>query len=96
MFKFFKSTNQDEPSKNRRLFFKGAATAGVALASIGGMTAALRSSKTKKIDYQAAYDKDVIPGDTILQQNGFEEIGQEEKEEMVQMFIDDYDKKRQV
>jgi len=95
MFKFFKSTNQDEPSKSRRLFFKGAATAGVALASIGGMAAALRNGKTK-IDYQAAYDKDVIPGDKILQQNGFEEIGQEEKEEMVQMFIDDYDKKRQV
>jgi len=95
MFKFFKSTNQDEPSKSRRLFFKGAATAGVALASIGGMAAALRNGKTK-IVYQVAYDKDVIPGDNILQQNGFEEIGQEEKEEMVQMFIDDYDKKRQV
>jgi len=74
MFKFFKSTKQDQPSKSRRLFFKGAATAGVALASIGGMAAALRNGKTK-IDYQAAYDKDVIPGDKILQQNGFEEIG---------------------
>ncbi len=94
MFKLFKSKNQDEPSQGRRLFFKGAATAGVALASLGSMAAALRKGTTK-IDYQAAYDKDVIPGDKILQENGFEEISTEEKDEIVQMFIDDYEKKRQ-
>lgn len=95
MFKIFNTKKSDGPSQTRRWFFKGVATAGVALASIGGIAAALRQGKTE-MDYQAAYDQDVIPGDKILQNNGFEEISQQEKEEMVQMFIDDYENKRQV
>ncbi len=92
MLRLFKLKNLDEPSQTRRWFFKGVATAGVAIASIAALGAAFRDGKTDQ-DYQAAYDRDVIPGDKILQQNGFEEIGQQEKDEMVQMFIDDYENK---
>jgi len=95
MFNLFKSNNSNEPSQARRWFFKGVATAGVAVASIGGIAAAFRNGKTE-MDYQDAYDQDVIPGDKILQKNGFEEISSQEKQEMVQMFIDDYEKKKQV
>ena len=93
MFKLFKFKNLDEPSQTRRWFFKGVATAGVAVASVAGLGAAIRGRKTD-VDYQAAYDRDVVPGDKILQQNGFEEIDQQEKNEMVQMFIDDYENKK--
>ncbi|MCP4370478.1 MAG: hypothetical protein GY797_20555 [Deltaproteobacteria bacterium] len=93
MFKVFKAKNADGVSQPRRWFFKGVATAGVAIASIAGLGAAVRAGKAE-MDYQAAYDKDVIPGDKILQQNGFEEIDQQEKDEMVQMFIDDYENKK--
>ena len=93
MLKLFKSRNLDEPSQARRLFFKGMATAGVAIASIAGLGAAMRGGKTDR-DYQAAYDRDVVPGDKILRQNGFEEIAQQEKDEMLQMFIDDYENKK--
>ncbi len=93
MFKVFKVRKSDEPSHARRWFFKGVATAGVVMASAASLGATLRGGKNK-VDYQAAYDRDVIPGDKILQQNGFEEIDQQEKEEMVQMFIDDYKNKK--
>tara|TARA_Y100000310_G_scaffold237557_1_gene240838 strand:- start:153 stop:446 length:294 start_codon:yes stop_codon:yes gene_type:complete len=93
MLKLFKSKNLDEPLQARRWFFKGNATAGVAITSIAGLGAAIRRGKTDR-DYQAAYDRDVVPGDKILQQNGFEEIDQQEKNEMVQMFIDDYENKK--
>lgn len=89
------SKTSNKPSQARRWFFKGVATASIAVASIGGIATAFRQGKAE-MDYQAAYDKDVIPGDKILQQNGFEEIGQQEKQEMVKMFIDDYEKKSQV
>ncbi|MCP3687648.1 MAG: hypothetical protein GY784_04465 [Gammaproteobacteria bacterium] len=92
MFKFFASKKKREPSQARRMFFKGVATAGVAVASATAFASQLRSDKTE-MDYQAAYDRDVIPGDTILQKNGFEEISQQEKEDMLQMFIDDYENK---
>ena len=93
MLKLFKSTNLDEPPQTRRWFFRGIATAGVAIASIAGLGAAIRGGKTD-MDYQAAYDRDVVPGDKILQQNGFEEIDQQEKDEIVQMFVDDYEHKK--
>ena len=93
MLKLFKLRNLDESSQTRRWFFKGVATAGVAVASIAGLGAAIRGRKTD-VDYQAAYDRDVVPGDKILQQNGFEEIDQQEKDEMVQMLIDDYENKK--
>ncbi len=93
MLKLFKSKNPDEPSQARRWFFKGVATAGVAVASVAALGAAVRGGKTE-VDYQAAYDRDVIPGDKILQQNGFEEIDRQEKDDMVQMFIDDYQDKK--
>ncbi|HJL66225.1 MAG: hypothetical protein QF586_01415 [Arenicellales bacterium] len=93
MLKLFGFKKPHEPSQARRLFFKGMATAGVAIASITGLGAAMRGGKTDR-DYQAAYDRDVVPGDKILQQNGFEEIAQQEKDEMVQMFIDDYENKK--
>ncbi len=93
MFKLFASKKNQEPSQARRLFFKGVATAGVAVASVGAFASQLRSGKAE-MDYQAAYDRDVIPGDKILQDNGFEEIGQQEKEDMLQMFIDDYENKK--
>ncbi len=93
MFKLFTSNKKDEPSQARRWFFKGVAVAGVAAASTGGIAASLRNGKTE-VDYQAAYDEDVLPGDKILQKNGFEEISQQEKDEMVQMFIDDYEDKK--
>ncbi len=84
----------DDISQTKRWLFKGAATAGVALAAFGGWIG-LRSDKENKINYQAAYDQDVLPGDKILQQNGFEEISKEETETIVQMFIDDYEHKKQ-
>ncbi len=93
MYKLFASKKTREPSKTRRLFFKGVATAGVAVASAGAFASSLRNGKTE-MDYQAAYDQDVLPGDKILQKNGFEEISQQEKEEMLQMFIDDYEDKK--
>ncbi len=93
MLKLFKSKNLDEPSQTRRWFFKGVATAGIAVASIAALGAAFRGGKTE-MDYQAAYDRDVVPGDKILQQNGFEEIDRQEKDEMVQMFIDDFEDKK--
>ncbi len=93
MFKLFASKKKREPSQARRMFFKGVATVGVAVASAGALASQLRSGKTE-MDYQAAYDRDVIPGDKILQDNGFEEISKQEKEDMLQMFIDDYDNKK--
>ncbi|MCP4487204.1 MAG: hypothetical protein GY820_07790 [Gammaproteobacteria bacterium] len=93
MFKLFASKKKSEPSRARRMFFKGMATAGVAVASAGAFASQLRNGKSE-MDYQAAYDQDVIPGDKILQENGFEEISQQEKEEMLQMFIDDYEDKK--
>ncbi len=93
MFKVFKKNRADGISQPRRWFFKGVATAGIAIASVASLGAAIRDGK-KEMDYQAAYDRDVVPGDKILRQNGFEEIGQQEKEEMVQMFIDDYENKK--
>jgi len=93
--KSLKSKKLNTISQTRRLFFKGVATAGIAVASAGAFAATLRSGKME-MDYQAAYDRDVIPGDKILQKNGFEEISQQEKDDMLQMFIDDYDKKSQV
>ena len=93
MLKLFKLRNLDESSQTRRWFFKGIAMTGVAIASIAGLGADIRGGKTD-MDYQAAYDRDVVPGDKILQQNGFEEIDQQEKDEIVQMFVDDYEHKK--
>ncbi len=93
MFKIFASKKTREPSQARRLFFKGVATAGVAVASVSAFAGSFRNGKAE-VDYQAAYDKDVLPGDKILQKNGFEEISRQEKEEMLQMFIDDYEDKK--
>ncbi len=93
MFKLFASNKKDEPSRTRRWFFKGVATAGIAVASAGAFATSFRNGKSE-VDYQAAYDKDVLPGDKVLQKNGFEEISQQEKEEMLQMFIDDYEDKK--
>ena len=103
MFKLFKKRQQstdasgqlDEVSQTKRWLFKSVATAGVAATAIGGWIGVSSKSK-QEIDPQAAYDQDVLPGDKILQGNGFEEISQEETEEMVQMFINDYEHKRQV
>lgn len=97
--KLKKTTPEDgqlgEVSQTKRWLFKGVATAGIAAATVGGWMG-LQSKSKENIDYQAAYDQDVLPGDKILQQNGFEEISREETEEIVQMFVDDYKHKRQV
>jgi hypothetical protein len=97
VFKWFNKEKKDpnqlgKVSQTRRFFLKGAAMAGGALAAAGSI-AGIRS-KIKE-DYQAAYDRDVLPGDKILQNNGFEEVSKAETEAMVQMFIDDYKHKRQ-
>ncbi len=95
MFRMTKSKDPDGISQPRRWFFKGVATAGVALASVGGLVTAFRGDK-QKMDYQAAYDQDVLPGDKIMQNNGFEEISQAEKEEMAQLFTSDYEHSNKV
>ena len=81
-----------EVSQTRRLFFKGVAVAGGALAAVGSIVGIRHKAK---MDYQAAYDQDVLPGDKILQKNGFEEISKDEKDAMLSMFIDDYKYKKQ-
>jgi hypothetical protein len=99
--KYYKSNLSAEPiqeiSQTKRLFFKGMATAGVAFAAVGSWKNGwVNSEKKSDKNLQAAYDQDVLPGDEILQNNGFEEISKQETEEMIQMFIDDYEHKRQV
>ncbi len=89
-----KTRRLDEVSQTKRLLFKGAATAGVAFAALGGWVGIRAKNKDKK-NYQAAYDQDVLPGDKILKKNGFEEISKNETEAMVKMFIDDYKHKKQ-
>ena len=84
-------------SQSKRLLFKGMATAGMAVAVIASWKNTRKTSKTNDTtNLQAAYDQDVLPGDEVLTKNGFEEISKQETQEIVQMFIDDYEKKRQV
>lgn len=81
-------------SQARRWLFKGGAAAGVAVATFGGWIG-VKAGIKEEMDCQAAYDQDVVPGDKILQHNGFEEISRDETDAMVQMFINDHKHKKQ-
>ncbi|MBT4836746.1 MAG: hypothetical protein HON94_05310 [Methylococcales bacterium] len=100
MFKsFFKrfqgqKKKQKDGTDSRRWFLKGTAVFGTA--AIAAISLA-RSVNLKRgpADLQQAYEDDVLPGDRILKERGFEEVSKEETDAMVQMFVNDYDKKRQ-
>ena len=87
--------SKDEESKmdSRRGFFKKLALGGAALTTAGA-TVKFADSVMPSVDRQAAYQKDVDPGDEILAQREHVLMSKEEKESMVQMFIDDYEKNK--
>ncbi len=78
---------------SRRGFFKKLALGGAALTTAGA-TVKFADSMMPDVDLQAAYKNDVEPGDAILAQREYVLMSKEEKESMVQMFIDDYEKNK--
>lgn len=80
----------DSKTASRRGFFKKLAFGGVALTAAGGAVK-YADSMMPSVDPQAAYQKDVDPGDEVIAQREHVLMSQEEKESMVQMFIDNYE-----
>ena len=74
----------------RREFCKKMAFGGVALTAAGGAVK-YADSMMPNVDPQAAYRKDVDPGDEVIAQREHVLMSQEEKENMVQMLIDNYE-----
>lgn len=95
MFSFIKkklTASKDTLALTRRWFLKGAVIGGGSIAAVASLVGLTKTVYAK--NNQEAYDRDVIPGDKILQDNGFEEVSKQETDAMIQMFVNDYPKKK--
>jgi secreted PhoX family phosphatase len=103
-FSFFKnklsrqqksSAVEDVPAA-RRWFLKGIALSGSAVVAATGTAAAWAKLRpAEPVNYQEAYLKDVLPGQKILEEEGFAEIPREEIDDLVQTLVDGYDFNKQ-
>lgn len=75
---------------SRRGFLKKAVVAGVAATATAGI-AKKTGDLLLKEDFQAAYLKDVLPGDKVLASREYVEMSQEEKNAMLRLFKKNYE-----
>lgn len=86
------ASSNDKALSRRGLFKKlmfGAAAVGVA-----GGTAKVADSMLPETDLQKAYAMDVTPGNKIIAEREHVLMSRKEKQSMVQMFVEDYEKSR--
>ena len=75
----------------RRNFLKKAALGGLAVASTAGIAKKV-VDVTSKVDVRKAYLNDVLPGDKVWKKRKYVTMTEAEKNQMVQMFAEDYKK----
>lgn len=91
------SASKDKGRLSRRGLFKKMMYGGAAVGAVGG-TAKVADSLVTEIEAEAetnlqrAYKIDVAPGDKIIAEREHVLMSKEEKESMVEMFVDNYEK----
>lgn len=84
-----KKRDEREASISRRRFIKHTTIGGIALAYTVGVGRFV-SSLVPEDSPQEAYLKDVLPGDRVMMERGYVLMTDREKEELIQMFIENY------
>ena len=87
--------NQDAAALSRRGLFKKLIYGGTAVGAAAGVAKVADSALTEaEADAQKAYAKDVTPGDRVIAEREHVLMSGEEKESMVDMFVENYEKSR--
>lgn len=79
---------------SRRGFFKKLMIGGATVTAAGGVVKVADSVITSEFDAQQAYLDDVTPGDKIIAEREHVLMSREEKQDMLKMFLGDYQKSR--
>ena len=84
----------DDTVSSRRGFFKKLMVGGATVTAAGGVVTVADSVVTSELDAQKAYMADVTPGDKIIAEREHVLMSSKEKQDMVKMFLENYQKDR--
>jgi hypothetical protein len=84
----------DGEVSSRRGFFKKLMVGGATVTVAGGVVKVADSAITSEFDAQKAYLDDVTPGDKIIAEREHVLMSREEKQDMLKMFLGNYQKSR--
>ncbi len=84
----------DDTASSRRGFFKKLMIGGATVTAAGGVVKVADSVLASELDAQKAYMADVTPGDKIIAEREHVLMTREEKQDMVKMFLTNYQKSR--
>ena len=84
----------DDTVSSRRRFFKKLMIGGATVTAAGGVVKVADSVVSAEIDEQKAYLPDVTPGDKIIAEREHVLMSKKEKQDMVKMFLTNYQKDR--
>ena len=84
-----RNSAKDQQQTSRRNFFRKAAVGAVAVTGTAEL-AKVTASSLANDDAQALYEKDIATGNRVLAEREYVVMSDQEKEEMVQGFVDNY------
>ena len=84
----------DDTVSSRRGFFKKLMIGGATVTAAGGVVTVADSVVSSELDAQKAYMADVTPGDKIIAEREHVLMTGKEKQDMVKMFLQNYQKDR--